>query len=190
MRVGILGGSFDPVHHGHLLAARALLETLSLDRILLIPAGEQPFKRGGHGAPADDRARMVALAVHGEPGLVLDRLEVERPGPSYTVDTLRALRAGDPDRTLVLCVGSDAAGELPAWRESAALPTLAEVVLFGRTGVPVPPLGFRAVTVPHIDISATAIRTRVREGRSIRYLVPDAVAEYIAARRLYQGQEQ
>lgn len=189
MRIGILGGSFDPVHHGHLLVARTLLETEALDRMLLIPARAQPFKGERHGAPAEARARMVALAVEGEPGLALDRVEVDRAGPSYTVETLRILRARDPGAHLVLFVGSDAAVDLPAWRESDALSTLAEVVLFARAGAPAPALGLRAVTVPHVEISATAIRARLRAGRSIRYLVPDAVAAYIAAHRLYLEEE-
>jgi nicotinate-nucleotide adenylyltransferase len=189
VRIGILGGSFDPVHHGHLLVARALLEADALDRVLLIPARTQPFKSEGHGAPAEARAGMVALAVEGEPGLALDRVEVDRAGPSYTVETLRILRARDPGADHVLFVGSDAAVDLPAWRESAVLRTLAEVVLFARAGAPVPELGLRAVTVPHVEISATAIRDRIRAGRSIRYLVPDAVAAYIAAHRLYLEEE-
>jgi nicotinate-nucleotide adenylyltransferase len=186
VRLGLLGGSFDPIHHGHLIVARSLRESLGLDRVILMPAGAQPLKEGRHAGPAEARARMVELAVAGEAGLVADRLEVERPGPSYTVDTLRALRERDPDASLTLLVGSDAAADLPRWRESELLPGLARIVLFARPGVPVPTLGFRALPVPPVDISATDIRARVRTGRSIRYLVPEAVAAYIAEHGLYR----
>jgi nicotinate-nucleotide adenylyltransferase len=187
-RVGILGGSFDPVHHGHLIAARALLEALALDEVRLIPAGTQPFKAGRHGAPADARALMAMLAVEGEPGLEVDRIEVDRDGPSYTADTLRSLHSRWPGASLVLCLGSDAAAEFGGWREAAAIPSLAEVVVFPRGGGVPPVLAHaRLVPVPRVEISATIIRDRVRAGRSIRYLVPDQVAGYIADRGLYRG---
>lgn len=186
MEVGLLGGSFDPVHHGHLLAARALRETLQLDEVRLVPAGEQPFK-GRHRASAAERLRMVTLAVEDEAGLGVEAVEAGRPGPSWTIDTLEQLRNREPGSRFVLLIGSDAAAEFAAWRDAARIPDLAEVVVYQRPGAPVP-AGFRSVAVPGCDISATAIRARVREGRSIRYLVPDRVAEYIAARRLYRGE--
>jgi nicotinate-nucleotide adenylyltransferase len=185
-RIGLFGGSFDPVHHGHLLVARALREALGLDEVRLVPAGEQPFKAGRHAAPAADRAAMVGLAVAGEPGLGCDRIEVERAGPSYTVDTLRALHAREPGAEWCVCVGADAAAELPAWREAARIPELATVVVFRRPGAEPPAGPYRYAEVPQVDISATDIRSRVRSGRSIRYLVPEAVATYIAAHGLYQ----
>jgi nicotinate-nucleotide adenylyltransferase len=185
-RVGLLGGSFDPVHHGHLLAARALRERLQLDEVRLVPAAQQPFKAGRHAAGAADRAAMVGLAVAGEPGLACDTIEVERPGPSYTVDTLRALRERSPAATWFLCLGADAAAELPAWRDAGSLPDLATIVVFRRPGATVPPGPYRQAEVPQVDISATDIRSRVRSGRSIRYLVPEAVADYIATHRLYR----
>lgn len=185
MRIGVLGGSFDPIHHGHLLAARRLRERLGLDQVRLMPAGAQPFKTGGHGAPGADRAAMVALAVAEEPGLLLDDREVHRAGPSWTVDSLRELRAEFPEAALTLLLGTDAAAEFSAWREAAAIPALAEVVVFSR-GQPGPvPAGCRSETIPLVDLSATEIRARVADGQSIRYLVPDAVADYIAAHRLY-----
>jgi nicotinate-nucleotide adenylyltransferase len=195
MRLGLFGGSFDPVHHGHLLAARALREELALDQVRLIPAGAQPFKEGGHRAAAEDRARMVELAVDGESGLFLDRLEIERPGPSYTVETVRALAARHSDARLTVLIGSDAAAEFDKWKDADAIRALAEVIVFMR-GVAEraePVLrgqGFRVVEVPVVDISATRIRERVRAGQSIRYLVPERVAEYIAAQRLYRGEDE
>lgn len=185
--IGLLGGSFDPIHHGHLLAARSVLESLGLDSLRFVPARQQPFKQGAHGATPEQRAAMVTAAIRDEPRFVLERAELERPGPSYTVDTLRALRARDPGVDFVLLVGSDTVADLAAWREAEAIPRLARVVAFGRAGAAAPagPLIWRTVSVPAIDISATDIRERVRAGRSIRWLVPEPVARYIAAARLY-----
>lgn len=183
MRIGVFGGSFDPIHHGHLIAAGALADALALDEVRLVVARAQPLKQSGHGAAAEDRAAMAELAVRGDARLRADRSELSREGPSYTVDTLREFRAREPGATLVLLLGADAARELPRWRESADIPALAQVEIFAREGSAE---GQRSV--PHVDISSTAIRERVRQGRSIRYWVPDAVAEYIATHRLY-GEE-
>jgi len=190
--IGLLGGSFDPVHHGHLVAARVLMERLELTELRLMPAAEQPFKVGRHGASAEDRAAMVGLAVAGESGLRLERVEVERPGPSYTVDTLRLLREREPGQRFIVLIGADAALDLPKWREADALAELAEIVAFGRGGAQAEAhrLVRRRVDVPAVEISATEIRQRVAEGRSIRYWVPDAVAEYIARRGLYRKTEE
>jgi nicotinate-nucleotide adenylyltransferase len=187
MTVGLLGGSFDPIHHGHLIVAQAAVEALGLEQLRFVPAREQPFKQGQHAAPAEERARMVALAIEGEPGFALERAELDRPGPSYTVDTLRALRAREPGRRFALLVGADAARDLPAWRDADELARLATVVVCARPGVAVPSLPWPAqrLTVPAIEIAATDIRRRVAAGRSIRYLVPPAVAEFIAAQGLY-----
>jgi nicotinate-nucleotide adenylyltransferase len=185
--IGLFGGSFDPVHHGHLIVGRVAAEALGLTQLRFVPAREQPFKQGRHGATAEQRAAMLDLAVNGEPGLAVERAELERPSPSYTVDTLRALRARDPGVELTLLLGADAAAELPAWRSAAELPALARIVVFARPGVPIPdsPLITRSIRVPAIDISATEIRRRVREGLSLRYWVPDAVAKYVTEHRLY-----
>lgn len=181
MRIGVFGGSFDPIHHGHLIAAASLADALKLDQVRMMVARAQPLKRDGHGAAAADRAEMVRLAVGDHSLLRADGSELEREGPSYTVDTLRALRARLPGAELVLLLGADAAAELPRWREAGAIPGLARVEVFAREGA-----GGGATAVPRLDISSTEIRERVRRGRSIRYWVPDAVAEYIAAHRLYE----
>lgn len=185
--VGLLGGSFDPIHHGHLIVARAVLEALGLDSLRFVPAREQPFKQGAHGAAPEQRAAMVAAAIRGEPRFSLERSELDRPGPSYTVDTLRALRGREPGLDFVLLVGADAASEIGKWREADEIPRLARVVTFGRSGAEPAggPMIWRSVAVPTIDISATDVRSRVRTGRSIRWMVPDAVDRYIAAERLY-----
>jgi nicotinate-nucleotide adenylyltransferase len=185
--VGLFGGSFDPVHHGHLIVAQVATEALKLRELRFVPAREQPFKQGLHGAPAADRAVMLELAVAGSPGLSVERIELERPGPSYTVDTLEALRAREPGTSFTLLLGADAAAELGAWHRAGELPALARIVVFARPGTPIPasPLIAGSIEVPAIDISATEIRRRARAGAPVRYWVPDAVAEYMARHRLY-----
>lgn len=185
--IGLFGGSFDPIHHGHLLVAQTVLEAFGLEQLRFVPAREQPFKAGRHSASSEDRASMVAAAIAGEPRFALEPLELERTGPSYTVDTLRALRAREPGADFALVIGADAARELPLWREADALPGLATIVVISRPGtdLPVLPWPVRVVAVPAIGISATAIRARVAAGRSIRYWVPDPVARIIHERELY-----
>lgn len=187
--VGLLGGSFDPIHVGHLIVGRAVAEALGLEELRFMPTGEQPLKRGRHSAGAAHRVAMVAAAVGDEPRLALERLEADRPGVSYTVDTLRALRAREPGREFVVLLGADAAADLDLWHEAAALPGLARLVAFARPGAPRPShaLLHQVVEAPAVEISSTAIRGRVAAGRSIRYLVPDAVAEYIATHGLYRN---
>jgi nicotinate-nucleotide adenylyltransferase len=189
--VGLFGGSFDPVHHGHLIVGRVAAEALGLDELRFVPAREQPFKRGRHLAPAPARAEMLELAVVGEPRFRVERTELDRPAPSYSVDTLELLRGREPGASWTLLLGADAAAELAAWHRAGELPGLARIVVFARAGTPPPasPLVTGTVEVPALSISATEIRRRVREGRSIRYWVPDAVAEYVARHRLYLDPE-
>jgi nicotinate-nucleotide adenylyltransferase len=156
--------------------------------VRFLPAREQPFKRAAHQASAEQRAAMLDLAVHGNPRLRVERIELGLPTPSYTVRTLRALAERESGNRLLLLLGADAARDLAAWWEVEALPGLADVVIFARPGASVPrhPLISRVIPVPSIDLSATEVRERVKQGRSIRYLVPDAVREYIAAHGLYR----
>ena len=186
--VGLLGGSFDPVHHGHLLAGQGAVEQLGLAELRFVVAREQPWKQGQHGASAAHRAAMLERAVDGDPVLRVERIELDRPGPSYTVDTLRALGAREPAAQFVLLLGSDAAAGLPQWHEAPEVSRLARVVAFARAGKPGPKLpgGIGEITVPGIEISSTSIRDRVRRGETIRYWVPDAVADYIAEHGLYR----
>ncbi|HUR93610.1 MAG TPA: nicotinate-nucleotide adenylyltransferase [Gemmatimonadales bacterium] len=189
--IGLLGGSFDPIHHGHLIVGRVAAETLALDELRFMPAREQPFKRGLHGARAADRAAMLDLAVAGAAGFAVEREELTRSGPSYSVDTLEALRSREPGADFTLLLGADAALELDAWHRASALPALARIVVFGRPGtvLPASPLIAATIRVPAIEISATELRRRVRAGLPIRYWVPDAVAEYVARHRLYLDPE-
>jgi nicotinate-nucleotide adenylyltransferase len=186
--VGLFGGSFDPVHHGHLLVALAAVEALGLEELRFVPAREQPFKEGTHVASVADRLEMLRRAVAGTPGLAVDPIEADRPGPSYTVDTLRLLREREPGREFILLLGADAAAGLAQWRESGEVLRLARVAVFARPGVPMPeaPWVSAVVPAPAIDISATELRRRAAAGRSIRYYVPDAVATYVAERGLYR----
>ena len=183
----LFGGSFDPVHLGHLVVAETVAEVLAA-RVRLMPAREQPFKRAAHVAPSAHRAEMLALAVAGNHRLGVERVELELPAPSYTVRTLRALAEREPGNRFTLLLGADAAQDLADWYAVEALPALADVVVFARPGwtVPANPLIRQVIDVPAVDISATLVRRRVAEGRSIRYLVPDAVREYIAAHGLYR----
>ncbi len=185
--IGLFGGSFDPIHHGHLLVAQAVVEALGLSQLRFVPARAQPFKAGRHAAPPEARARMVALAIAGEPRFALERLELDRPGPSYTVDTLEALRERERGESFALLVGADAARDLPQWHRAEALAGLATLVVCARPGaeVPVLPWPCQVVRVPGIEISATVVRARVAAGRPVRYWVPDPVAGFIAASGLY-----
>ena len=186
--IGLFGGSFDPVHHGHLIAARAALEALGLDEVRFIPVGSQPFKPAGPVAPAADRVEMLRRAVAGEPRFVVDDVEVRRTGPSYTVETVQELQRREPGRPFILLAGADAAAGIPRWREAEALLRLVRVAVFARPGVAVPEGSWISASVPAplLEISATDLRRRVAAGRSIRYYVPDAVATYVAERGLYK----
>jgi nicotinate-nucleotide adenylyltransferase len=189
--IGLFGGSFDPVHHGHLIVAQVAREQLGLQVVRFVPAREQPFKLGRHRTSAGHRAAMLSLAIAGDVGFALESSELGRPGPSYTVDTLREIRSREPGLRPVLLLGADAAAELPTWHEADDIPKLARVVVFARPGAAVPDLPWISATVgvPTIDISATHVRERARQGLSLRYWVPDRVAEYISEHRLYLDPE-
>jgi nicotinate-nucleotide adenylyltransferase len=189
--VGLLGGTFDPIHLGHLRAAETAREGLGLDLVVFLPSGEPPHRTGPL-APALDRFTMACLASAGHPHFAVWDTELKRSGPSYTVDTLDGLRAEHPDDELVLVVGGDTWPEMTGWREPERLFSLAEVAVVGRPGQPssavTPPFpGARVGRVegPALPISATSIRDLVARGESVRYLVPLAVAEFIARRGLY-----
>jgi nicotinate-nucleotide adenylyltransferase len=183
----LLGGSFDPVHVGHLIVAEAAADVLDA-RVRFVPAREQPFKHPAHGATPAQRAEMLDLAVADNARFAVERIEFDLPAPSYTVRTLRALAEREPGNRFTLLLGADAARDLAAWWEVEALPALADVVIFARPGYSLPshPLIRRVIEVPAIDLSATVVRSRAAAGRSLRYLVPDPVREYIARHGLYR----
>ncbi len=188
MATGLLGGSFDPVHHGHLIAAGRAAEALGLSRVLLIPCAQQPLKQQGPVAAPAHRRAMLEAAVAGDLLFAVETLELERAGRSYTVETLRELRARCPHEPFVLLLGADAAADLPRWRAADEVARLAEIAVLTRPGAPevASPLVRYVVATPAIEISASDIRARCLAGKSIRYLVPDAVADYIAREHLYR----
>lgn len=194
----LFGGSFDPVHVAHLIVAEAAADALGCN-VRFLPAREQPLKRGaraGHQATPEQRAEMLDLAIAGNPRFGVERVELGLPTPSYTVRTLRALgeaggaggERGEPGNRFTLLLGADAARDLAEWWEVEALPELADIVVFARPGASVVrhPLIKRVIPVPSIDLSATQVRERVKQGLSIRYLVPDPVHEYIGTHGLYR----
>ena len=196
MRIGLLGGSFDPPHNGHLLAAGDAYDALSLDRLVFIPAAVQPLKGRQTVAPPSQRLAMVRALVEGDARFDVSTIEIDRGGLSYTVDTLTALAEQWPHAELYWLVGADVIGSFAKWRDPARIAELANLVVLTRTGngmgedrspdlssLPGAP---RALPSRRIDISSTEIRERVRAGKSIRGFVPDAVAELIAAERLYR----
>ncbi|HET9314543.1 MAG TPA: nicotinate-nucleotide adenylyltransferase [Vicinamibacteria bacterium] len=188
MKLGIFGGTFDPIHLGHLRAAETAREAVGLDQVAFVPAARSPYK-GEPVSPALDRYAMVALATAGHDAFVAADLELQREAPSYTVDTVRALRQARPQDTLFLIVGGDSVAELSGWRDSARIFAECTVLAVARPGGPPPTQAAGEVTWvegPALPVSATDVRSRVREGQSIRFLVPDAVADYIAKRGLYR----
>ena len=190
-RVGIFGGTFDPVHMAHVVAAVEVRRALALDRILLVPAGDPWQKRGQVWAPAADRLAMVEAAVEGIDGLEACAIEVERNGPSYTADTLDALSR--PGREVFLVVGADVAASLSTWTGVERIPPLATLVVVDRAGAPTPAGldGWRVehVQIPHLEISSTDLRARAARGWPLDGLVPPGVVRVIRERNLYtEGQ--
>jgi nicotinate-nucleotide adenylyltransferase len=182
-RVGVFGGTFDPVHVGHLAIANAALEELGLDHVYFVPARRSPLKEGGPIAGAEDRVAMLTAAIAGEPRFRVSPLELDRKGPSFTVDTLEALRG---EGELFLILGSDAYADFERWREPARIRRLATIVLAARPGAPNAPQGVRMLDSPLMDISSRELRARAARGRSLRYLVPEAALRYIEEHRLYR----
>ncbi len=188
-RIGLYGGSFDPVHCGHLLVGQAACEELDLDRLFFIPAAQSPFKPESFPAPASERTRLLRLALAGNTRAELDLQELERGGVSYTVETLRSYRERYPSARLFYLIGADHVASLPKWRETTELARLADFVVIPRPGQfsqPLPPpfRGHELHGFP-LGVSSSAIRDRIRVGRTIRGLVPEAVAEAIRNSGLY-----
>jgi nicotinate-nucleotide adenylyltransferase len=192
-RVGIYGGTFDPIHIGHLLVGQEVFLQCGLDHLVFMPSGIPPHKEYEGLATADDRAEMVRLALNGHDHFVVSAFELERSGKSYTVDTLRTLiqQMGDGVE-LFLIIGADNAVDMPSWYEPETVLGLAQVLVAERPGFdqgqidPILKAKMQFVKTPLLEISSTAIRERVRAGLPIRYWVPDAVADYIFTHQLYQ----
>ena len=194
MRLGLFGGTFDPPHTGHLIAAQDAALALRLDRVLFVPAALPPHKQHRTVTPAPYRLRMLTLALGADARFALDALELERPGPSYTVDSLRELRDRLPGEWTLL-LGADQYAEFGTWREPEEVRRLATIGVLERGGAPARPApaavvqeepdGVVRVAVTRVDISSTAIRQRVSAGVSIRYLVPAGVEAFIAETGLY-----
>lgn len=188
MRVGLLGGTFDPPHVGHWLAAVDASESLGLDRLVFVPAARQPLKLDHDAAPAGDRLAMVRAMVGDDPRFDVDPIEIDRAGLSFTVETLAAYRErGVAD--LHFLVGADALATFERWREPERIQSLAQLVVLRRgTDAPVVPAGMRArvLDTRRVDVSSTEVRARLRAGRSIRGFVPAAVEAYVTAAGLYR----
>jgi nicotinate-nucleotide adenylyltransferase len=197
--IGLLGGSFDPIHVGHVHIAQQACTRLCLDRVVFVPAGQPPHKLDQALTDAKHRIEMVRLALAGQPRFSISRIDVDRPGPCYSVDTVRLLQEEwGPEARIYFLVGADSLADLPTWHQPRRLLELCQVVAVARPGYEVdlvalerrfpgaPPV-VMLEHVPPIDVSATEIRRLVAEGRSIEGLVPPAVAAYIEAHGLYRG---
>jgi nicotinate-nucleotide adenylyltransferase len=198
MRLGILGGTFNPPHLGHLVCAQEAYDQLGLDRVVLMPAGTPPHKAVAADPGAEARWELCRLAVGGDERLDVSRLELDRPGRSWTVDTLRALHDESPQDDLTFIVGGDMARSLPTWREPEAVLELATLAVAERAGAEREAIRgelhalrgasderVRFFQMPRIDVSSSLVRERVAAGRPVRYLVPDAVADAIAEHAWY-----
>jgi nicotinate-nucleotide adenylyltransferase len=201
--IGIMGGTFDPIHVGHLAIAEEARDALGLERILFVPAGRPPHKAAGEVSPVEDRVAMLEIGIGDNDAFELSRIEVEREGPSYTADTVHELRLAEvaagrePDVTLILSV--ETFRDLPSWREPERLLAAARVAVVPREGYPPPDPGWLNehfpgqedrvdfLEGPRLGLSSTALRDRVAHDRSIRYLVPPGVARYIAEHGLYRA---
>ena len=205
MRLGLLGGTFDPIHYGHLLLAAECLQSLALNKVLFIPAGQPWLKAGQPLTPGIHRRRMVELAIADHPQFALWDGELLRPGPTYTVDTLTQLQSELPDvADFYFILGIDALESFPRWKDPERILQLVQLAVAARPGYPTaagndiikklksryPEYADRitALTLPGAEISATAIRRRAAAGRSFRYHTPEPVAQYILEHRIYQEQ--
>jgi nicotinate-nucleotide adenylyltransferase len=195
--IGILGGTFDPVHNGHLVLATTAAEILRLERLLVVPARESPHKAGHEAAPPEARLELLRLAFRGLPGIEVSDVELRRPPPSYTVDTLDELARRHAGGRFILLLGVDALAAFPRWRDAARIARQARIAAFAREGHDerivddvrraVPGLEIERLATPRIGISATWVRERVGKGLPVAGFVPESVAAAIAAMGLYRG---
>jgi nicotinate-nucleotide adenylyltransferase len=190
-KIGVMGGTFDPIHHGHLVAASEVADRFGLDEVVFVPTG-QPWQKGGREvSPAEERYLMTVVATASNPRFSVSRVDLDREGPTYTVDTLTDLHAAEPDAALYFITGADALGAILSWRDVEDLFALAHFVGVTRPGYELeddhlPDGAVTLVEVPAMAISSTDCRRRVAEGHPVWYLVPDGVVQYIAKRGLYR----
>jgi nicotinate-nucleotide adenylyltransferase len=192
-RVGVMGGTFDPIHHGHLVAASEVGHFFSLDEVIFVPTG-QPWQKGDRQvSPAEDRYLMTVIATASNPWFSVSRVDIDRPGETFTIDTLRDLHAErGPGTEFYFITGADALTRMMSWRDADELFKLARFVGCTRpghrlSGAGLPDERVSLVEIPALAISSTACRDRVRAGEPIWYLVPDGIVQYISKRRLYRG---
>ena len=195
-RIGVMGGTFDPIHHGHLVAAEEARWQFDLDQVVFVPTG-RPWQKPVGVSPAEDRYRMTVIATASNPAFTVSRLEVDHEGPTYTVDTLRRLRAQQPgDTRLFFITGADAVLQILTWKEPDQVLALAEFIAATRPGfdlerligqVPGAAGRVHRIEIPALAISSSDLRSRVARGAPIQYLVPDEVARYIHDHALYQS---
>ena len=191
-RIGVMGGTFDPIHHGHLVAASEVGHFFALDEVIFVPTGQPWQKEGRKVSAAEDRYLMTVIATASNPRFSVSRVDIDRPGETYTIDTLRDLRAArGPDAELFFITGADALARMMSWRDSDELFKLAHFVGCTRPGhrlstAGLPAEGVSLIEIPALAISSTTCRERVRAGEPIWYLVPDGIVQYISKRGLYQ----
>jgi len=192
-RLGVMGGTFDPIHHGHLVAAQEVASQFHLDEVVFVPTGEPWQKADRPVSPAEDRYLMTVIATAENPQFSVSRIDIDRGGPTYTTDTLRELRELNPDTDLFFITGADALAQILTWRDTEELFSLAHFIGVTRPGHPLtdpglPAGGVTLVHVPALAISSTDCRERVAAGDPVWYLVPDGVVRYIDKRELYRGE--
>jgi nicotinate-nucleotide adenylyltransferase len=187
-KIAIYGGTFDPVHHAHLILAREAIETLDLAKLILVPAAISPLKKAAPVASGEVRLAMLRAAIKGEPEFEVDQCELLRPPPSYTIDTVEEIRRHECDASIYCLIGEDNVEQLPRWHRFAELEKMVRFVVLDRTGKQ-PSHSYRLIH-RSIDISATEIRRRVAQNESIRYLVPESVEEIIQRENLYREHSQ
>jgi len=182
-KIGLFGGTFDPVHNGHLILAREAMEQLGLDLVLFLPANISPHKQHSPPTPASDRVEVLRAAIRNEPGFVLSEIDVQRKGASFSIDTVRQVRADYPKAELFFFIGADNVAELQTWKEWELLQRLVCFVVMGR-GQDVPEHDFPTIE-RRVDISSTEIRNRIARGQSVRYLLPEMSHQEILRRKMY-----
>jgi nicotinate-nucleotide adenylyltransferase len=187
-KIAIYGGTFDPVHHAHLILAREAIETLDLDKVILVPAAISPLKKAAPVASGEVRLAMLRAATKGDPKFEVDECELLRPSPSYTIDTVEEIRRRECDASIYCMIGEDNVEQLPRWHRFAQLEKIVRFVVLDRTGKQ-PSHSYQLIH-RRIDISATDIRRRVAQNESIRYLVPESVQQIIHREKLYREQSQ